>query len=539
MAVLPAWVTLPSGASGSGNGNINFTVASNTGLARSGGGTVNGTGVASTFSLNQAAPPCAIWSITPASTSVAHGGASGSLTVTADSSCSWTLSTLPSWVTASNTTGTGYGSVNYTVAANTGWARSAYLNMSGTGPTRSLSLNQAAAPCTAWSISPQSTSFTAAGTTGTLTVTADSSCSWSLNALPSWMTASSNTSGSGNGSISYTVAANIGAARNATATLSGSGPARAVSLNQAAGPCMSWNISPTSNSFAAAGTTGTLTVTADSSCSWSLNALPVWMTASSNTSGTGNGSISYTVAANIGAARSAMPTLSGSGPARAVSLNQAAGPCMSWSITPTLHNFQAAGATGSLTVTADSSCSWSLGALPGWMTASSTTSGAGNASIGYTVAANTGAARSAIATMSGSGPARTLSLNQASGVVVVCSSTPINSGVPVNAMLQTSACTNGARGAGYYTDRYTFPGAPGQAVSMHLTAAGFDTYVYLRNPAGALISSNDDGGGGTNSRIPASSGTFILPEGTSGVYTIEVTSYAQYKTGAYSLSFTQ
>ncbi len=105
-------------------------------------------------------------------------------------------------------------------------------------------------------------------------------------------------------------------------------------------------------------------------------------------------------------------------------------------------------------------------------------------------------------------------------------------------MLQSSACTGGARGAGYYTDRYTFNGAPGQQVSILLTA-GFDTYLYLRNPAGTVITSDDDGGGGYNSRIPAGSGMFTLPAGTSGVYTIEVTSYGTYKTGAYNLTLTQ
>jgi hypothetical protein len=52
-----------------------------------------------------------------------------------------------------------------------------------------------------------------------------------------------------------------------------------------------------------------------------------------------------------------------------------------------------------------------------------------------------------------------------------------------------------------------------------------------------VITSNDDGGGGTNSRIPATSGNFTLP--ASGTYVIEVTSYSTFRTGAYLLLFTR
>jgi hypothetical protein len=381
--------------------------------------------------------------------------------------------------------------------------------------------------------------FPATGGSGSIAVAAAASCPWTVSGLPAWVSVPAGTGGTGPGNFSFTVAANIATARSGSGSVNGSGVASTFNLSQAASPCTTWSITPTSVTAPAGNSTGSLAVTADSSCSWSVSALPSWMTPTSGTSGTGNGTISYAIAANAGAARSATATMTGSGPVRYVYLNQAASPCNSWSISPATLNFAAAGASGSLAVTADSSCSWSLSTLPSWMAASTGTSGAGNGSIGYTVAANTGAARSATATLSGSGPSKPVSLSQASGIVVVCSSTPIGTGVPVNGALQTSACSNGARGAGYYTDRYTFTGAPGQAVTILLTAASFDTYLYLRDPAGTVIKSDDDGGGGTNSRIPASSGTYTLPAGSSGTYTIEVTSYSQNKTGAYTLSFTQ
>lgn len=101
--------------------------------------------------------------------------------------------------------------------------------------------------------------------------------------------------------------------------------------------------------------------------------------------------------------------------------------------------------------------------------------------------------------------------------------------------LSLTDCTGGSRGAGYYYDSYQFSGQAGQQVAIQLNAAGFDSYLYLRNSTGVL-KQDDDGGGGTNSRIPATSGTITLP--TTGTYTIEVTSYSQNAVGNYSLTLT-
>jgi hypothetical protein len=57
---------------------------------------------------------------------------------------------------------------------------------------------------------------------------------------------------------------------------------------------------------------GTLSVTDNSGCSWTASGLPAWVTITSGGSGTGNGTISYTVAANTtGADRSATFTVAG------------------------------------------------------------------------------------------------------------------------------------------------------------------------------------------------------------------------------------
>lgn len=69
-----------------------------------------------------------------------------------------------------------------------------------------------------------------------------------------------------------------------------------------------------------------------------------------------------------------------------------ASPCSTLSISPTSLSILAAGASGSLTVTADIACTWAAGSVGSWITA---TGGAtGNGSIAYTIATNAGSARS-------------------------------------------------------------------------------------------------------------------------------------------------
>jgi hypothetical protein len=148
------------------------------------------------------------------------------------------------------------------------------------------------------------------------------------------------------------------------------------------------------------------------------------------------------------------------------------------------------------------------------------------------VAANTGGPRSVGLAVGGN----TVTISQAAAAGAGCNFVgTLGAGVSFSGTLAAGDCTGGARGAGYYTDRYSFEASPGQMVAFLLTSSAFDSFMYLRNPSGTVIASNDDGGGGTNSRIPASSGVFTIPAGASGTYVIEVTSYSSGATGAYSI----
>jgi hypothetical protein len=86
---------------------------------------------------------------------------------------------------------------------------------------------------------------------------------------------------------------------------------------------------------------------------------------------------------------------------------------------------------------------------------------------------------------------------------------------------------------GSYADAYSFSGTAGQAVSIALTSSVFDTYLLLADPNGDKVGEDDNSGGGTNARIPAT-GYFTLP--STGTYQIYANSASSGETGAYSLT---
>jgi hypothetical protein len=90
-------------------------------------------------------------------------------------------------------------------------------------------LRAAGSSCT-YSISPTSASVGASGGGGTVSVTTQAGCSWTASSNASWITITSGASGSGNGTVAYSVAANTGAARTGTLTIAG----QTFTVNQAA-----------------------------------------------------------------------------------------------------------------------------------------------------------------------------------------------------------------------------------------------------------------------------------------------------------------
>lgn len=205
------------------------------------------------------------------------------------------------------------------------------------------------------------------------------------------------------------------------------------------------------------------------------------------------------------------------------------GSTCTYALSPTSENFGASGGSGSFSVTTSSSCSWTATSNATWIT--TTSSGSGNGTVNYSVASNSGSARTG--TIGVGGQTFTVTQSAAGGG---CQATTISVGQTINGTLTTADCifVNTTR----YVDVYNFTGSSGQQVAILMNSSTFDTYLYLLDGSNNLLAENDDGGGGQNSRIPATSGTFTLP--ATGNYTIYATSFSAGgttgSTGSYSIN---
>ncbi|MBI2906511.1 MAG: BACON domain-containing protein [Chloroflexi bacterium] len=280
-----AWVTITSGGSAAGNGQVTFKVAANTGASsRTGALTIAG----KAFTVSQEA--ACVYSISPTSETFPVSGGTSSVNVTAGVGCAWTAASGVGWVViTSGGTGTGNGTVAFRVTANdTSSSRSGTLTIAG----QTFTVSQGLA-CLPTIFIPRQ-SFPAGGGMGGVNVTAPSECTWMVESNADWVVISSGGRGTGSGTVGFTVAANnTFSPRTATLTVAG----QTFTVQQEAPPC-SYAISPTGQSFPASGGTGSASVTAGSGCSWTAVSNVDWVVITSGAGGVGDGTVGFTVAAN-------------------------------------------------------------------------------------------------------------------------------------------------------------------------------------------------------------------------------------------------
>lgn len=370
-----SWITITAGAAGTGNGAVAFTVAANAGGARTGTVAVAG----QTFTVTQAAGASSCsYGIAPTSAAIAAPGGSGTVTVSTSTGCAWTASSEFDWITiTSGTSGTGNGPVAFSVGANSGGARTGVISIAG----RAFTVTQAAATCT-YALGSPAAAVAAPGGTGTVTVSTGTSCAWTAVSNTTWITVTSGASGTGNGAVAFSVAANTGGARMGTITIAG----QTFTVTQAAvAPC-TYSLTPTTASSAAAGGIGTFAVSAGTGCAWTATSNAAWITVTSGASGSGTGTVAYLVANNAGSAR--MGTITAAG--QTFTVSQAAAPVeCTYTITPTSLSVNNSAQTRTVAVSAGSSCAWTATSNTPWITITSGASGQGNGSVAFSIPANT------------------------------------------------------------------------------------------------------------------------------------------------------
>ena len=332
--------------------------------------------------------------VSPTTATVPSEGGSVAVAVNATGTCGWSAASNASWITiASGASGTGSGSVSLTVAANTsGAARTGTATIAANTVTVSQS---APAPCT-YALTASGTSVASGGGASSVDVTAGPGCTWSATSADTWFVITNGGSGAGNGTVTFNVQPNPGAARTGILSIAG----RAYTVAQdAAPPVCAATLSGSGISFGTDGGNGTAGVTLDASCQWSASSSASWLVITSSASGTGNGTVAFSASANSSGGRSATLTIAGA----TYTVSQAAappapGPACSVTLDKTSILVGGPEANWTIIVTApDSSCTWTASSDSPWLVVRSTSptampvSGSGSVKVRATI--NTGGLR--------------------------------------------------------------------------------------------------------------------------------------------------
>ncbi len=321
-----SWLSIAEGGTGTNGGTFSVAFTENaSSVQRTGTVTVaasGATGNPATLLMVQAASGVTL-AIAPVETNLASGAAIG-LPVYVAAVGVWTASVDQAWISIlAGGTGSGNGLVAYSVSANnTGSARTATLVITGGGTARTSTVTQAAADVSL-AISPSSRSHSAAAESGqTISVTAG--MDWTATSSADWISITGGSSGSGNGTVTYGVSANSGAARSSSIVVAGGGITRTFTVSQGA-PDYPIEISPSSRTHPVTGATGQ-TISVSASVAWTAVSSANWITLVSGSSGSGNGTVTYNVASNGGGLRSGTLTVSGEGGSRTFTVQQWATP---------------------------------------------------------------------------------------------------------------------------------------------------------------------------------------------------------------------
>lgn len=190
----------------------------------------------------------------------------------------------------------------------------------------------------------------------TVGVQAAANCEWSAEAKGGFLTITSGASGRGSGTVEAAVSANVGVARVGAVLVAS---ATATITQQAAPvPSCAFTVTPATADVSASGgqVSVAVTVTQGTNCEWTAVSTDSFVSILSGSSGTGNGTVNLSVAANAGGVRTSTPMIAG----RTVIIQQAAPPpvACNYTVTPSTTTVGHAGGILTFNVTTGPTCPW-------------------------------------------------------------------------------------------------------------------------------------------------------------------------------------
>jgi hypothetical protein len=298
----------------------------------------------------------------------------------------------------SGATGTGNGVVNVSVTATSSeTGRTGTLTIAG----HNVSVAQEGLGSCTLELSPTTASFDEGSDSGRFSVTAAAHCAWAATTGAPWVRVTSGSSGTGNGTVDYSIDRNTDstprtgtiAVGNRTFTVEQSGETAPQACEYSVAPI---NFSPCMSSPSML----TTTISTQPGCTWTASSGASWISVTGGQSGTGPGVVSFTVAENWDAPRLGVvmvrwPTLTAG-----QNLQVAQAGCTYAVSTPSLSIGAAGGANEFNVIQASdpitcggplqNACRWTAEADVPWITITTSMPQAGDNPVRFTVAANPG-----------------------------------------------------------------------------------------------------------------------------------------------------
>jgi hypothetical protein len=387
------WLTGLSPTSGQGTGSVEFRAAPNPlPSVREGDIVVNDT----RLRVSQQAA-CRV-ELRSDSLTVDAAGGTREVAVSAPSGCAWTAATDASWIAFTTpVAGSGDGSVGVSITPHRGDERRVGTIAIGTQRVTVTQEPPAPASGCVYSISSASQGvLPSGGAEVSASVTVASGCAWTASSSVAWITVVAGASGTGNGVVTFSAAANPGGVRAGTVTVAG----QTFTVTQAAattGSC-SYAIGASAASIGAPGGTGTVPVSAGTGCAWTARSNANWVTVTSGASGSGNGAVAFSVAPNSGGVRTGSITVAG----KTFTVTQAAAAiACTYTISPTRVSLGDKEGKSTVSVSAGTGCAWTARSNANWITVTSGASGNGSGSVEFTVTRNSGDDRTGTLTIAG------------------------------------------------------------------------------------------------------------------------------------------
>ncbi|MEE4356303.1 MAG: SUMF1/EgtB/PvdO family nonheme iron enzyme [Desulfococcaceae bacterium] len=322
-------------------------------------------------------------------------GVSRSFYVT--SCCDWTaLMSVDEWITVTSVTGD---SVAYSVSPSVSPCDAAegeilvisndFIDNKPAGYAV-FNVERSLVPCDYIFDPAESPVFPFSGGNDIVNIQTDSCCDWTaVSSVPSWLTVTSSGSGTGNGTLAFSITpSSLCEPRMGKITIGN----KEFKVTQDGIDCnSSIEISPTGMRFDSSAHEGSITVEAPDCCDWNVvSSAPLWLAVTSGSSGTGNGTVVFSITESmLCESRTGKITIGN----KDFTVTQEGIDCSSSiSISPNDKIFTSSSAQeGSITVTAPSCCSWTadMSQAPSWLSLTSGNSGTGNGTVSYAISANT------------------------------------------------------------------------------------------------------------------------------------------------------